>query len=271
MQITPGAMSNGTFLRRLCVAGFTLAESTYRRDERIRPHAHAHAKISFILAGGTSETVCRTEHRCAAGSAVIKPSDADHSNVFGPVGMRTLVTYRTDRGDSEFVDWHTALATYRWIHTGPVIRHLVAICRLFGQALPGHTEAIEERLYSLMEAIRSDVVPTTPRRSPPWLKSVREYLHAHFTQPIEVRSLAVMAGTHPVYLARVFRRHLGCSVTEYVQRLRTRHAASQLATSREAIGRVAMASGFADHAHLCRVFKSEMGITPGAYRKIVSE
>ena len=182
-----------------------------------------------------------------------------------------MVVYRIDQDHSEFLDWHNALANYQWIHGGPVIRHLVAICRLARQALPGHTEATEERLYGLVEAVRSKGAPTAPRGNPIWLTSVREHIHAHFTAPIDVRNLAVMAGTHPVYLARIFRRQYGLSVTQYVRRLRTKHAATLLTSTSAPIANVALAAGFADHAHLCRVFRSEMGVTPGAFRRLAGD
>jgi AraC-like DNA-binding protein len=32
---------------------------------------------------------------------------------------------------------------------------------------------------------------------------------------------------------------------------------------------VALESGFADHAHMCRTFKRSTGMTPSGYRKLI--
>jgi AraC family transcriptional regulator len=83
-----------------------------------------------------------------------------------------------------------------------------------------------------------------------------------------VRETALAVGVHPVHLARVFRRHLGCSVAGYVRRLRLERAATLLSLERSPISAVAHSCGFADQSHLTRALRRETGLTPATFRRL---
>lgn len=68
-------------------------------------------------------------------------------------------------------------------------------------------------------------------------------------------------------LARQFRWHYGCTVGTYVRRLRVQYAARQLAATRTPLSDVAIAAGFCDQSHLCRVFRQVTGTSPGEFRR----
>ncbi|HEY8503882.1 MAG TPA: AraC family transcriptional regulator, partial [Gemmataceae bacterium] len=104
-------------------------------------------------------------------------------------------------------------------------------------------------------------------RVPPWLARVRDLLHDRFAENLRLAELAAEAGVHPVHLAGTFRRHFGCSVGEFVRRVRVEQAARLLAGGDTPVAEVALAAGFADQSHLCRVFKRHTGFSPAAYRR----
>ena len=60
-------------------------------------------------------------------------------------------------------------------------------------------------------------------------------------------------------------------MSKYVQQLRVGRAAQLLQDKRLSSAQIAQAAGFADQAHLCRIFKSEFGLTPGRYRRLIVE
>jgi AraC-like DNA-binding protein len=93
----------------------------------------------------------------------------------------------------------------------------------------------------------------------------REYLDAHFTEPVELTDLARIAGLSRSHFIRAFQRENGLTPHAYLVDRRFR-AASRLLRRGEAPGEVAAACGFFDQSHLNRVFKARMGVTPGAYR-----
>jgi AraC family transcriptional regulator len=104
------------------------------------------------------------------------------------------------------------------------------------------------------------------RCAPPWLARVRERLHDDFADAPTLDALARIARVHPGHLTRVFRRHYGRSIGEYLRDLRLEWTARRLATSDEPLIAIAAAAGFADQSHLTRAFKARFGCTPGRYR-----
>lgn len=113
------------------------------------------------------------------------------------------------------------------------------------------------------ELLEQFVDPAEPyfRGSKRWMGAAEERIRAEFASPISLSALALEAGVHPVYFARVFRQLNGCSVTEYVQRLRIQHAAN-LILSGDSIGSAALEAGFADQFHFARLLKRYYSVVP---------
>src|SRR5262249_3624741 len=130
----------------------------------------------------------------------------------------------------------------------------------------------DEPALLLVEAIvkaRAGATRRTIRGSSRLIYVACDYIHAHRADPLSVEPIARYAGTHPVYLTRLFRWRMGCTVSTYVQRARVHQAAELLSKSELPAGSVAMAAGFADQSHLCRSFRRHMGLSPGEYRRLV--
>ncbi|NTU80047.1 MAG: AraC family transcriptional regulator [Chloroflexales bacterium] len=94
---------------------------------------------------------------------------------------------------------------------------------------------------------------------------VRDYLHAHWDQPVSLRELGALVGLHPAYLNRSFRQTVGLPPHAYQLHLRIDHAKALLAAGAD-IADVAVASGFTDQSHLTRQFRRQQGLTPARYQ-----
>jgi len=74
------------------------------------------------------------------------------------------------------------------------------------------------------------------------------------------------AGRHEIHLAREFKRYFGVSVGSYLRQARIERAADLLRNTSSNITDIALRCGFANHAHLCRVFKAYFAMSPSQYR-----
>jgi transcriptional regulator GlxA family with amidase domain len=73
----------------------------------------------------------------------------------------------------------------------------------------------------------------------------------------------------PFRLFRAFARAMGMTPHEYQRQARVRYAMALIRASARgggALSDIAVASGFADQAHLTRTFRRMLGVTPGAYK-----
>ncbi|BCS32904.1 hypothetical protein TBR22_A21280 [Luteitalea sp. TBR-22] len=110
---------------------------------------------------------------------------------------------------------------------------------------------------------RGDPDPVEPRVR---LERIRAFLHSTLDAPVSLADLARASGLHKDVLVRAFRRAYG--IPPYRYHLLARVDRARVALSRGMlVADVATALGFADQAHLTRVFRRVMGMPPGAYRR----
>jgi AraC family transcriptional regulator len=226
-----------------------------------RRHAHGESGITLVLAGSLEEMVARAHERAYALSVVVKPLDTEHADRVGNTGARTL---QVRINSHAFDDELRMLGSWRWCHRGAIVREFLEVLRCFRQ---GATDDIETAVFDLIAAARGSV--RSASEPPAWLNKVREEIDALLPASVRVRDVARAADVHPVYLARQFRRFLGCSVTEYISARRLQLAADLLAHAGLSLAGAAYDAGYADQSHLTRSFRNSIGLTPRSYRSLV--
>jgi AraC family transcriptional regulator len=87
---------------------------------------------------------------------------------------------------------------------------------------------------------------------------------------IPIADLAAICRLSPSYFARAFKTSFGLPPRRYVQSRRIARAQHQMLSSEESLTQIALACGFADQAHFCRVFRRLVGQSPGQWRRACS-
>jgi AraC family transcriptional regulator len=261
---TTSAVGSG---RRLWTDGrLRIAVVDYLPNVRMPSHSHGTLGISVVLRGMVEETVGRKTERIGASGLVIKPPDTLHENRFGNAGARLL--------SIEMLPSVAALreppffSRWAWRRTPEALRLAARLLRPGRDSAVVFAERADAFLTGVNELALGDKLSPTDRRPPRWLHRVRERLDAEYHSCCRVGDLARDVGIHPVYLARLFRKFYGRSVTEYLRSLRVTAAAAALGEPTPAIATVAATTGFADQSHLCRVFRDTLGLAPGEYRRL---
>ena len=126
-----------------------------------------------------------------------------------------------------------------------------------------HAESVAHALIAAA-AQPSDVFDATD--APAWLGVARECLDDQCNRDVRVSDVARVVGVHPVYLARVFQRYVGCAPGEYLRRRRVVLACALLRQTTRPLSDIAEACGFGDQSHFANVFRRRMGLTPSVYR-----
>ena len=123
-----------------------------------------------------------------------------------------------------------------------------------------------------VEGLMRRLLVLAPSRSrpplPASLSRMIDRMPAMTSGPIRLKDLAVAAHLSQDRLSHLVRQHLGTTVRAYVRWLRLQAATRCLARG-AAITEAAHAAGFADAAHMNRVFRRNLGITPSAVAKVV--
>ena len=93
------------------------------------------------------------------------------------------------------------------------------------------------------------------------LERLRDYVVAHLDEPIEVATLAKIAGRSPFHFSRVFTRSVGMTPHRYVVHLRLQHAIELVRDGRSGLAEIAARTGFADQSHLSRWVRRVHGVS----------
>lgn len=102
---------------------------------------------------------------------------------------------------------------------------------------------------------------------PERLARVRDHIAANLHQRLTLDELAAVAALNLHHFARAFMRSVGTTPAKYVLQQRVQHAQALLAeNSTQPISAIAADAGFASQAHMCGVFRRQVGMSPSAYR-----
>jgi AraC-like DNA-binding protein len=96
---------------------------------------------------------------------------------------------------------------------------------------------------------------------------MKEYIEQHYGEAtFTIYSVAAHFAITPTYLRRIFKRHTGITVSEYVELLRIQQASHLLKESDENLGQIVYKIGYVNVSSFIRKFRQQTGMTPGEYR-----
>lgn len=98
------------------------------------------------------------------------------------------------------------------------------------------------------------------------VKKAIAYLNRNATSQISRWQLAEAVNISEDYLTRIFRKDIGISPWDYLNRYRIQLSCQLLMETGETINEIASKTGFQDQAYFCRVFKKVKGVPPGHLR-----
>lgn len=100
------------------------------------------------------------------------------------------------------------------------------------------------------------------------IHTVQDYIETHISEPLNIETLADVAGFSVYHFSRIFQSISGESLAAFYNRIRMEHALFMLAHCEdENMTGIALDLGFTDSSVFSRAFKNHYGISPREYRK----
>lgn len=93
------------------------------------------------------------------------------------------------------------------------------------------------------------------------------YIRFHIDQPLSLNHVADTLGVHPSHLSRTFKKELGMTLTQYINKLRIDEAKYMLDHGNISVLETALITGYSDPNYFSKVFQKLEHVTPNAYRK----
>ncbi|MFH1805100.1 MAG: AraC family transcriptional regulator [Pseudomonadota bacterium] len=103
--------------------------------------------------------------------------------------------------------------------------------------------------------------------APCQLRKTADYIEQNCDRVIRLDELAGLAGLSQSYFCSAFRESTGMPPHQWQMKARIERAKTMLRGHETPLAAIAAQIGFADQAHLTRVFRRITGTTPGAWRR----
>ncbi|HUP48917.1 MAG TPA: AraC family transcriptional regulator [Thermoanaerobaculia bacterium] len=254
-----GVHSFGQELRTCVLPGIHVAETLMPAGLVLPEHAHDPGQVCFILEGTYSEELAGGEHLLRPGDIQFHSPGERHANSVAAGGALTLLI-SVDRER-----WIDVVA--RRPFCSPVLDEIGREVRKeLARQDPASSAALEGLSLVLLSRL-ARLELQGGAREPQWVREAVFRIERDYDRPMSLSSVAEDAGVHRATLAAAFRRFRGTSVGELIRSVRIARAREALAGTNAPIAEVAQQTGFADQAHLGRVFKRMTGMTPGDFRR----
>ena len=270
MSSDPSPLVLGKADKRVELSGFVLTETFRPPGLVLPPHFHEHTNVALTLQGTFVETISEHAQEVCPFGVVLRPAGEKHSNRYGRTAARCLIIeVRPQR--LPMIREVTRILDQAAFVRGGLISHLaLRIYRELKMSDAVAPLAIEALILEmLVQVTRND--DAVRGSQPRWLRQAKELVHEQFHRPLRLSDVAGSVGVHPAHLAKMYRKHYGCTVGDDVRKLRLNHAADLLASSDQPLAAIALAGGFYDQSHFTHLFKLHFGVTPAEFQDDVKK
>lgn len=240
-----------------------------------RPHSHPTWTVAVVERGAARFTLDDTHQRADAGELFVLEPEAVHTGMAAvPEGWTYKVLYIEPRLLHEWAERDSRPPrAARWVvFRDPALLRALARAHAALAAGAGGLAA-DEAVLTAVAALRPHLRPEPSKRRRTHaehaaVRIARDVMRENWNRRIALVDLAAAAGLSRFELVRRFHEQSGLTPFAFQRDLRIAHARRLL---RDGVTPAAVAAscGFADQAHLSRVFKRIVGVTPGRYARAV--
>jgi AraC family transcriptional regulator len=267
IPIHDSVMAAGKFFgaarMQLQSADFTVSAVTHSSARVVPVHAHAHTFFSMLIGGHYREWFGSGHWDARPLSMVLRPAQAEHRDEIGPGGAVFLCVDIGPAYWDALADAGVRLQR-RAFEDRPMSWAALRLLRELSERRSGWRDVAE----SLVNELVMDYVTESRHvhgREPRWLRRILERLHADPANQ-SLGAIATDLDLHPVHVSRMFKRHLGMTVSQYQREMRLQRVARALLEGGESLADLAEEGGFADQSHMTREFSRATSWSPAKLR-----
>ena len=124
---------------------------------------------------------------------------------------------------------------------------------------------MEHRLPDDNTEDASRILHKTPL-TPPIIDAIY-YMEQHYQKNPSLETVALFSGYSVSHFSRLFQAQLGITYSEYLTKIRIRHAQDLLLNTKKSVTEIAFETGYLHTGNLSEQFKQQTGMSPLQYRK----
>lgn len=253
-------------------------KASLERESAFVAHNHRELEVIAMTAGTVEFYVDSVMHELHEGDVLVIPPYCIHRAHILPRATYECVCFDLS------ILWDEELA--RGLERGSLTvgDHLIAgspECTAVWGAICASVSAFEARqngwemevighlslAFARLRGAGYFITSTTDVREHAFCKDVLDYVDAHYHEPITSATAASSLYLNNSYFCRLFKRHFGCSFSEFVNSYRIEKAKFRLSDPQASISEIAISTGFNSFSYFCKMFKRSTGVSPTEYRR----
>ena len=142
------------------------------------------------------------------------------------------------------------------------------IIKEWNQKKSGAITIIKSSFLQLITCIFRQLNQVTNKKTlPSKIKELKSIIKNNYNKDLSLKWLAKKVYLHPTYLSAYFKKHMGITISNFINRYRIGIAKQKLINTSEKISSIARETGYENIHYFSKVFKKYEGLTPGQYRK----
>ncbi|WP_432666380.1 AraC family transcriptional regulator [Wukongibacter baidiensis] len=220
--------------------------------DKFNTHSHEFSQLILPLSGNLhiqtdyKKLLLDDKHLFFLPPSCMHTFKADKSNEFLVLDIPCYMTHRDDM--SRMQGGNRILFDDRW--------KAIRVLLLNEASNEKKSNSINQLFYYFYSLIAENNLPDSIK-----------YINEHFTEEIELKTLADIEHYSTSYYSEWFKRAMKISAKEYIQQLRIEEAKKLLSKTNFTILQVSQMVGYNHNSSLTRVFKELEKITPAEYRR----
>ncbi|WP_236343152.1 AraC family transcriptional regulator [Paenibacillus plantiphilus] len=125
--------------------------------------------------------------------------------------------------------------------------------------------------HQVFKALSAKVSDTDRNQvcSDEWLERAKEHMELHYSEDINIETVAQYVGIERSYFSRKFKQSYKITPMKYLQEIRVSAAKTLLRTTELNLSAIAQSIGYVDMFSFSKAFKKGAGISPNEYRSSV--
>ncbi len=246
--------------RRYYADGVIVSDNLYHQTVFEGWHAHENAHLTFLVNGGTVEDRGNTQVVNEPGNIVTYQAGERHRNRHTVHPSRNInIELEQSFFDTYDID-ATLLEKLKDSHPSAA---LTVTSVLHEVMFAGDADRIHSAMLELLTATSKPTTCNTPL----WVSKVKQQLHDCWNENVSLKHLAKNCDVHPVTISKYFSAYFGCTMLEYVRKLRVQKSLLMI-TDKRSLTDVAYECGFFDQSHFIHAFKAETGFLPREWKQM---
>ncbi len=126
---------------------------------------------------------------------------------------------------------------------------------------------LQKRLYSTINYLIGELIQTMENKDDYVIQKAKEYIHNNYQDNLTLNDVAAHVFLSENYFSTLFRQKTGTTFRTYLRAFRIEKAKELLTTTNLRIYEVAEQTGYNEHSHFVRAFKTLTGQSPVDYRQ----